>query len=187
MWEVASRLRIVVGTMTTLLALSGSLRKDSFNSRILRALGPLAPSGVRIAMFDVDRLPLYNQDLDGDHVHDVAAALRAAVAEADGLIIASPEYNHTYSPVAKNFIDWASRPLMKGAILGKRSMIISVTPGPGAGKYCLPELNTLLTLLGNTVVAQVGVAQVHEKFAADSDTIVDADVAAELRGGLAAF
>lgn len=140
---------------------------------------------MRIALFDVGSLPLYNQDLDGDQVHEAAAALRAAVTEADGLIVASPEYNHTYSAVAKNFIDWASRPLMQGAILGKRSMIISATPGPGAGKYCLPELAKLLTMLGNTIVAEVGVAKAHEKM--DGDVVVDEDLAAELRAGLAAF
>ena len=130
-------------------------------------------------MFGVAELPLYNQDLDGEKVHPVA--------EADGIIVASPEYNHTYSAVAKNFIDWASRPLMQGAILGKRSMVISATPGTGAGKHCLPELAKLLTMLGGTVVAQVGVAQVHEKFASGADVVTDDALASELRAGLAAF
>lgn len=173
--------------MTTLLAFSGSLRAASFNSRIIRALPALAPDGVSVVQFDVTDLPMYNQDLDGDTVPEIVAALRTAVAEADGLIIASPEYNHTYSAVTKNFIDWASRPLMKGAILGKSTMLIAVGPGPGGGKYCLEEMSKLLGLLGNTIVASVGAATIHEKLAADSDVVVDDDLAQQLSNGLRAF
>lgn len=173
--------------MTTLLALSGSLRAGSFNTRILRALPVLAPAGVQIAEFDVPQIPLYNQDLDGEVVPEVIGALRSAVAEADGLIIASPEYNHTYSAVAKNFIDWASRPLMKGAILGKKSMIIAAGPGKGGGQHCLEALSGLLTMLGGTVVAKVGVAAAHEKVDPTRDAIVDEALAGELARGLAAF
>ncbi|MFM9083614.1 MAG: NADPH-dependent FMN reductase [Actinomycetota bacterium] len=173
--------------MTTLLAFSGSLRAASFNSRVIRALPALAPEGVDIVQFDVTDLPFYNQDLDGETVPDVVAALRAAVAEAEGVVIASPEYNHSYSAVAKNIVDWASRPMMQGPILGKKSMVIAVGPGPGGGKHCLEDLGKLLGLLGGTVVASVGAAKVHEKFAPDSDVIIDAEFAAELRNGLAAF
>lgn len=173
--------------MTTLLAFSGSLRRGSFNTRLIHALPALAPEGVSIVAFDVADLPLYNQDLDGETVPDVVAALRAAVAEADGIIIASPEYNHSYSAVTKNLVDWASRPFMKGAIIGKRSMVIAAGPGPSGGAHCLTALSDLLGLLGGTVVAKVGVAAVHEKLAADSDTITDEDLAAQLRTGLAAF
>lgn len=173
--------------VTTLLAFSGSLRAASFNSRVIRALPALAPAGVEVVQFDVTDLPFYNQDLDGETVPDVVGALRAAVAEADGVILASPEYNHSYSAVTKNIVDWASRPMMKGAILGKKSMVIAVGPGPGGGKHCLDELGKLLSLLGGTVVASVGAAKVHEKFAPDSDVITDDELAADLRKGLAAF
>lgn len=173
--------------MTTLLAFSGSLRAASFNTRIINALPALAPAGVNIAAFDISDLPLYNQDLDGDTVPEVVAALRTAVFEADGIVIASPEYNHSYSAVTKNLVDWASRPFMKGAIMGKKSMIIAAGPGPGGGAYCLAALAELLGLLGGTVVSKVGVATVHEKIAPDSDTITDEALATELGLGLAAF
>lgn len=173
--------------MTTLLALSGSLRAGSLNTRIIRTLPALAPSGAAIAQFELAELPFYNQDLDAETVPDIVAALRAAVSEADGLVIASPEYNHTYTAVIKNAIDWASRPLMKGAILGKTAMVICAGPGPGGGKHCLPALAGLLELLGCRIVASVGVAAAHEKLAPESDQIIDADLADQLRAGLAAF
>lgn len=173
--------------MTTLLAFSGSLRAASFNTRIINALPSLAPEGVTIVAFDVSDLPLYNQDLDGDAMPEVAAALRAAVAEADGIIVASPEYNHSYSAVAKNLVDWASRPLMKGPILGKRAMVIAAGPGPGGGKHCLSAMSELLSLLGCPIVAAVGVAAAHEKLAPETDSIIDEALATELRAGLTAF
>lgn len=173
--------------MTTLLAFSGSLRAASFNTRVINALPAVAPAGVAIAVFDVSALPFYNQDLDGDTVPEVVAALRAAVAEADGIIIASPEYNHSYSAVTKNVVDWASRPFMKGSIIGKKSMIIAAGPGPGGGVHCLDALSELLGLLGGTVVAKVGIAKAHERLAPDSDAIIDETLASELATGLAAF
>ena len=173
--------------MTTLIAFSGSLRKDSFNTRVLRALPALAPEGTQIAMFDIADLPLYNQDLDGESVPDIVAALRTAIAEADGVIIAGPEYSGSYSGATKNLIDWASRPFMAGPIIGKTSMVIATTPGPGGGKKVLAATSGLLQALGGTVVAEVSAAAIHEKLAADSDTIIDEELAAQLRAGLAAF
>jgi chromate reductase len=173
--------------MTTLLAFSGSLRKGSFNTRVLRALPALAPAGTQIALFDIAELPLYNQDLDGESVPEIVAALRAAIAEADGIIIAGPEYNHSYSAVTKNLIDWASRPFMAGPIIGKTSMLIGTSPGPGGGVHANAAAAETLQLLGGTVVAQVTASAVHEKLAADSDTIIDEEFAAQLREGLAAF
>ena len=173
--------------MTTLIAFSGSLRKDSFNTRVLRALPALAPAGTQIALFDIADLPLYNQDLDGETVPEIVAALRAAVAEADGVIIAGPEYNHSFSAVTKNLIDWASRPFMAGPIIGKKSMLIGTSPGPGGGAHANAASAEVLQLLNGAVVAQVSAPAIHEKFAADSDTIIDDVLAAQLREGLAAF
>lgn len=173
--------------MTTLIAFSGSLRKDSFNTKVLHALPSLAPAGTNIAMFDIAELPLYNQDLDGDTVPDIVAALRAAIAEADGIVIATPEYNHSYSAATKNLIDWASRPFMKGPIIGKKSMVIAVTPGPGGAVHGAQATAELLTMLAGTVVAQVASAAIHEKLNADTLEFTDSDLATQLRDGLARF
>lgn len=173
--------------MTTLIAFSGSLRKDSFNTKVLRALPAVAPEGVTIALFDISELPLYNQDLDGETVPDIVAALRAAVAEADGVIIATPEYNHSYSAATKNLIDWASRPFMKGPIIGKKSMVIAVTPGPGGAVHGAQATTDLLTMLGGTVVGQVTSATIHEKLNSETLQFTDDEFARQLREGLAGF
>ncbi|MEY3807014.1 MAG: hypothetical protein RIR69_1826 [Actinomycetota bacterium] len=172
--------------MTSVLAFSGSLRAHSFNTRIARALTSLAPEGVTVTFFDISDLPLYNQDLDGDTLPDVVARLRSAVAEADGVVIATPEYNHSYSAVTKNVIDWASRPFAAGPILKKPAMVIAAGPGPGGGVHAISATSELFGLLGCPVVATVGVAGAHEKINADDD-IVDDALAQQLRDGLGAF
>jgi chromate reductase len=172
--------------MTSLLALSGSLRAQSFKSRILCALPSLAPSGVQVNIFDVADLPLYNQDDDGEELPDSAARLRAAVAAADGVVIATPEYNHSFSAVAKNFIDWASRPFAAGPLLKKPVMLIAAGPGPSGGAHALEATGTLMTLLGCPLVATIGVAGAHEKINEEGH-IVDETLAEQLRAGLAGF
>jgi chromate reductase len=103
------------------------------------------------------------------------------------VIIASPEYNHSYSAMAKNLIDWASRPFGAGPIIGKKSMVIVAGPGPGGGSHCVKALTDLLSMLSGTVVAGVGIAGVHEKLSADADVVIDDALAAQLAAGLAAF
>jgi len=173
--------------MTTLIAFSGSLRKDSFNTKVLRALPAVAPEGINIALFDISELPLYNQDLDGETVPEIVAALRAAVAEADGVIIATPEYNHSYSAATKNLIDWASRPFLKGPIIGKKSMVVAVTPGPGGAVHGAQATTDLLTMLGGTVVGQVASATIHEKLNGETLQFTDEELARQLREALSGF
>ncbi|MET8164424.1 NADPH-dependent FMN reductase [Streptomyces sp. NPDC057456] len=128
-----------------ILAISGSLRQDSFNTRLLRALPPLAPEGMDIELFDgLGEVPLYDQDLDVVDCPKPVHRLRTAIAEADGLIIASPEYNGSIPGVLKNAIDWASRPMARSALLAKCVVTMVATPGPGLGRNALSDLGRVL-------------------------------------------
>ncbi|WP_225829861.1 NAD(P)H-dependent oxidoreductase [Streptomyces sp. NK08204] len=128
-----------------ILAISGSLRQDSFNTQLLRALPPLAPEGMEIEFFDgLGDVPLYNQDLDVEDCPKPVQRLRTAIAEADGLIIASPEYNGSIPGVLKNAIDWASRPTSRSALLGKCVVTMVATPGRGLGRNALSDLGRVL-------------------------------------------
>ena len=113
--------------------------------------------------------------------------MRAAVAEADGIIFATPEYNGSFSALTKNTVDWLTRPMKQGALMGKKIMVIAVTPGPGGGQRIAKTMNDLLPLFGNEIVATVTSPTVNEKMAADSDTVTDDELAGQLRAGLAAF
>ena len=93
-----------------ILGISGSLRKGSFNTHLLRAAQQMAPDGVTIDRFDLRPLPPYDDDVRAAGYPPPVAALRAAIAAADALLIATPEYNYSVPGVLKNAIDWASRP-----------------------------------------------------------------------------
>jgi chromate reductase len=98
------------GKTQTVLGISGSLRKASYNTAALRAAQELAPAGMTIETFDLAPLPLYNEDVKAAGFPPVVQQLRAKINAADALLFACPEYNYSMSGVLKNAIDWASRP-----------------------------------------------------------------------------
>jgi chromate reductase len=91
-----------------ILGISGSLRKNSYNTAALRAAQELLPQGVTLEIFDLSPIPLYNEDIEPFPV--AVQALRERISAADALLIATPEYNHSISGVLKNALDWASCP-----------------------------------------------------------------------------
>lgn len=100
----------LVWVMTRVLALSGSLRSDSYNTAALRAAQELAPDGMTIDIATLEGVPLYNADEEqADGYPDAVALLRERLAAADGLLVATPEYNYSVPGVLKNAIDWLSR------------------------------------------------------------------------------
>ncbi len=111
-----------------ILGISGSLRKDSFNSAALRACGELLPSGVTMSVFDLLPVPLYNEDVRAQGFPASVQQLREQIKAADALVIATPEYNYSIPGVLKNAIDWASRP-PEQPFDGKPIALIGATPG----------------------------------------------------------
>ena len=109
----------------------GSLRAASFNRRLMQAARELAPAGMRIDVVEIGDLPLYDGDLDTDAARpESVARLKRAIADADAVLIASPEYNHGVPGVLQNAIDWASRPGMKSPLAGKPVAIMGASNGP---------------------------------------------------------
>lgn len=111
-----------------ILGFAGSLRKNSFNRAILRAAVELAPLDISIETFDLEGIPPFNQDLEGnapEKVKDFKSKIRAA----DAILIATPEYNYSIPGVLKNAIDWASRPYRDSAWQGKPVGIMGASPG----------------------------------------------------------
>jgi chromate reductase, NAD(P)H dehydrogenase (quinone) len=107
--------------MTTpvhVLGISGSLRAASYNTGLLRAAAEVLPEGMSLEIFDLAPIPMYNQDLERD-APEAVVQLRARIAGADALLIATPEYNYSIPGVLKNALDWASRPRQASALNGK--------------------------------------------------------------------
>src|SRR5688572_23791882 len=110
--------------------IAGSLRKASLNRALLRSAQELAPANMEIRIFDrVGELPLYNEDVDKAGDPEPVAALKRAIADADALLIATPEYNQGVPGVLKNAIDWASRPPRGSVLAGKPTAIFGASPG----------------------------------------------------------
>ena len=147
-----------------LAGLSGSIRKASHNTAILRTLQERLPQDVTLSLLPLEMLPLYNGDVEADSPLAVAE-FKLAVQAADGLVICSPEYNAGTSGVLKNALDWASRPAKSSPLLGKRVLIMSSSPGFTGGARAHAQLReTLASTLSRVVVhPPVVIASVHEK------------------------
>ena len=149
--------------MLRVLGIAGSLRKESYNRALLKAAIELAPAELEIQPFErLGEIPLFDADLEARETPPAVEALKAAMREADGILIATPEYNHSIPGVLKNAIDWASRPAGRAAYDGKPVGIMGATPGRGATIRAQAALRQSLGadayLLGKPemVIAQAG-------------------------------
>jgi chromate reductase, NAD(P)H dehydrogenase (quinone) len=116
------------------LAISGSLRKGSFNTALLRTAQEEAPADVGIEIYDHSDMPLYNGDVEAAAYPAAATRLKERILKADAILFAVPEYNYSFSGVLKNAIDWASRPYGKSAWAGKPAALMSTGGGLGASR-----------------------------------------------------
>jgi chromate reductase len=138
------------------LGISGSLRKGSFNTALLRAAQELAPDGMEITIFDLADIPLYNGDVEAAGDPEPVAALKSAIRNADGVLFATPEYNYSISGVLKNTIDWASRDRSAGSLQGKPVAMIGAGGMAGTARAQL-HLQNVLSEAGALVMVKPGV------------------------------
>ena len=145
-----------------ILGISGSLRKNSYNTAALRVCEELMPAGMKMTYARIDDLPLFNQDVFDAGIPEPAKRFRAEVAAADGLLIASPEYNFSLSAALKNAIDWGSRPPNQ-VFQEKPVAVFSATQGPLGGPRNQYDLRRILTQLWGHVLPRpevfIGAAQ----------------------------
>ena len=112
-----------------ILAIPGSLRRDSYNRKLLDAARQLAQPPIEVDVFDgAGQIPLFNQDSEGDLTPSPVLELRTRIRTSDAILIASPEYNGSITGVLKNLIDWASRPYGQSAFAGKPVSVIGASP-----------------------------------------------------------
>jgi chromate reductase len=147
-----------------LLGLTGSLRRASYSTAILRGLQGEMPSGVSLDIV-VPRLPLYDEDEDEAEALETVQAFRDKIGAADGLVICTPEYNHGMPGVLKNAIDWASRPSGKSVLTDKPTLVISNSPAFTGGVRAQANVHQALMSLATFIIPgkQVVIAGVREK------------------------
>jgi chromate reductase len=167
-----------------ILAVSGSLRADSYNTKLLWAAIDAAPEGVEIELYDpagIAALPLYDQDLDQADAPESVEQVRRDWDEADAILFATPEYNGSVPGGLKNAVDWASRPVREAALTNKTVAVIGASPGQFGAMWAQADLRKILGIAGARVVAdELPVTRVHEKFDHDG-RLVDAELHERLR------
>ncbi|MGK2933521.1 MAG: NADPH-dependent FMN reductase [Solirubrobacterales bacterium] len=158
------------------LAIAGSLRKDSFSSRLAAAAAGLAPEGVEVELYDgLDDIPNYNQDLEPDRIPAGVEDLREKMEASDAILIVTPEYNASVPGVLRNAIDWASRPHGASALQGRPAAIISNSPMPFGGVWANEQVRKSFTITGTpTVERELAIGKVDEKLGEDG-TISDVE------------
>jgi chromate reductase len=162
------------------LGLSGSLRADSHNSRLLRVAADLLPPGAELIVFDgLKSIPPYDED-DEAAGHPAVDALRAAMVEADALLVATPEYNHSLPGHFKNALDWVSRPITESPLRGTPAAVVGASTGLFGAVWAQAEARKVLAALGARVVdRELPVAQADDVF--DGDRLTDPELALAYR------
>lgn len=148
-----------------ILGIAGSLREKSYNKLLLQAAARLLPASAELEIFDLNEIPLYDQDVEASGLPECVKALKRKIEDADALLIATPEYNHSFPGVLKNAIDWTSRPYGNNSFDGKPTAVISASPGAFGGIAGQDHLKQVLLAVNTRLVTQpaVIVSSAHEK------------------------
>ena len=146
------------------LAISGSLRRESYNTALLRAARDLAPAGVDVELYDgLDAIPAFSEDLEAD-VPAAVEDLKRRIAAADAVLVATPEYNGSAPGALKNALDWASRPHGEAPLVAKPAAVIGASKTAYGAKWAQEQIRRALMLSGAMVTdSELAVAQADDK------------------------
>jgi chromate reductase len=157
------------------LAVSGSLRRDSHNTRLLRAAAQQLPPGVELELYDgLKQIPPFDEDDEATPAREVRE-WRAAIDAADAVLFATPEYNSSIPGQLKNALDWASRPKAQAALWNKPVAVVGASISIFGALWAQAELRKVLSAAGARVLdAELAVATAHEAF--EDDALIDVDL-----------
>jgi chromate reductase, NAD(P)H dehydrogenase (quinone) len=150
------------------LGISGSLRRDSHNTRLLHGAAALLPADAELVTFDrLGEIPPFNEDVEHD-IPPAVAELKSAIAGADALLLATPEYNGSIPGQLKNALDWASRPVATNPLRGKPVAVVGASTSLFGAVWAQAELRKVLSTIGaRPLEEELPVAGAHEALAAD--------------------
>jgi chromate reductase len=163
-----------------ILGLSGSLRRDSYNTRLLHGMRALLPAGAELEVFkELAAIPPYNED-DEHEAPPAVAALKAAIAGADAVLVVTPEYNASLPGQIKNALDWVSRPVATSALRGKPAAVVGASTGLFGAVWAQAEMRKVLSTIGARVLdRELPIAQADEALGEDG-LPVDGELLAQL-------
>lgn len=159
-----------------ILGIAGSLRRGSYNRALLRAAAERAPDGMAIEIFELAEVPLYNGDVEAAGDPEAVARLKQAIGAADGVLMATPEYNHGVPAVMKNAVDWASRPPGGAPLGGKPVGLIGASPGITGSARGQSQLRQAFEFTNSFCMPQpeLLVFKAHEKFDSNGNLVDEA-------------
>jgi chromate reductase len=159
-----------------LLAISGSLRRDSYNTKLLRAAEELLPPEIEVELWTgLKDVPPYDEEDDVQPAPDAVAALREAIADADAVLISTPEYNSSIPGQLKNALDWVSRPLATNPLRNKPVAVVGASTGAFGAVWAQAELRKVLAAIGARVVdAEVAIGHAPTRFDEAGSLVDDA-------------
>jgi chromate reductase, NAD(P)H dehydrogenase (quinone) len=162
------------------LAISGSLRRDSYNTKLLRAAEELLPPDIEVELYEgLKQVPPYDEDDDARPAPAVVA-LREAVADADAILISTPEYNASIPGQLKNALDWVSRPIATNTLRNKPVAVVGASTGAFGAVWSQAELRKVLATIGARVVeGDVAVGHAPTRFD-DDGNLIDVDLREQL-------
>jgi chromate reductase len=168
------------------LGISGSTRRDSWNTKLLRAAAELLPPGAEFVQWDrLREVPAYCEDDDGNGRPAALHDLWHAIEEADLVLIATPEYNHSIPGGLKNILDCLSRPLADSPLRGKPAVVVGASTGLFGAVWAQAETRKVLSAIGAKVLdRELPVTLAEDRFDADGH-LVDRDLRGELAAMLA--
>lgn len=168
-----------------ILGISGSIRRDSYNTRLLAAAGELLPDGAELVRWQgLGAVPPFDEDLEEGPAPPAVADLREAIRQADAVLIATPEYNGSVPGQLKNALDWASRPYATNPLRNVPAAVIGASPGGFGAVWAQADLRRILARIGARVLdAELPVGLAHTRFDA-AGTLIDEDVRVALEGVL---
>lgn len=158
-----------------ILGISGSLRSDSHNTKLLRAAAELLAPGVELELYDGLRaIPPFDED-DEAHPTDAVEALKESIRQADAVLFATPEYNHSIPGQLKNALDWISRPVASSPLRGKPVAVVGASTSLFGAVWAQAELRKVLAAIGADVVdRELPVMQAAQRFDEHGDLRDDA-------------
>ncbi|MFG6415976.1 NADPH-dependent FMN reductase [Roseateles sp. DC23W] len=173
-----------------IIALSGALRRASYNTALLRAAAGLVPADVTLELHTLHGIPLYDGDVEAQGIPEAVTALREAIRAADGLLISTPEYNNAIPGVLKNGLDWLSRPSGEGTKLfgAKPTALMGATPGGFGTVQAQDAMLSVLRTFGSDfwMGGRLMVSKAGSVFDADGE-LVDDKVREQLQNFLKGF
>src|SRR6266480_6147733 len=173
--------------MTRILGISGSLRRDSHNTSLLRAAAEAAGQDIEFELYDgLKQIPPYDEDDDVHPRPESVARLNEAIAAADAVFFSTPEYNSSIPGQLKNAIDWVSRPVATNALRNKPVVVVGASTGAFGAAWAQAELRKVLAALGARVLdLELPVPHAHTRF--EEGELTDKEIRAGLADAVAAL